>query len=346
MQNSNMVQLLWKEYTGAMLGERWISPGYLHGYICLPTETGTVLGINGRNGKVEWRFRLPDFQKTNFILSTEKNFVFSTFDERTAVPSKSKSKLYNINYLDGSVEWSYEFSVHSVSAPAIDDENIYLFGADHFLYGFNRNLHQLVQKVITHEAQWTLYPPAAANGYIIVPGGPGFARNGHSLAFQKERLTWDFPIGSHYSPCITGQTVCLISGLHTLHFIDLETGIDKGCVDADKAFTNQLTCAEDLIFVGVRERNQSHAIYCYQSLTKELVWCYPTSGSITLPSIPDGKRLISLDKKSNLYIQNLETGELLSKYDVGAKIISVPIVHDKRIFLVDTQGNLYSLLLA
>src|SRR5574341_2354477 len=120
MHNKKSVHLLWKEYTGAALGRRLMFPDYSHGCICLPTETGTILGIDEYSGKVKWRFRLPDSQKTNLIIANGKSFIFSTFDERTTTPSGSKSKLYKLNHLDGAVEWSYEFLVHSVSAPVIE----------------------------------------------------------------------------------------------------------------------------------------------------------------------------------------------------------------------------------
>lgn len=256
MHNQPTVNLLWKQHTAVPFGNRSCALGYLNDCICLPTETGNVIGIDAYKGNVKWRFQLPKFQNTNFMISSGENFIFSTFNKSTTAALDNKANLYKLNCFTGNVEWRYEFPVHSVSAPALEDERGYVFGTDHYLYTLNVNSNQMVGKVLVQKAQWSPYPPIATQGYVIIPGGFGFAQNSCSVAIQQNRIEWEFPYGSYYTPVVIGQIVCLISGMHTLHFVDLKTGLDKGNIDADKAFTTPLIVGKQgLILVGIREKN-------------------------------------------------------------------------------------------
>lgn len=337
--------LIWSKSLKSPLGNHIINVGAKNHWLCFPTADGLIKTLDSRNGSLVWTKNLDENRATRDVIGTSFGFIFTTFDTRTIVPTDQKAVLNVLNPSNGEFLWSFSVNSHSLSVPVIKNNYAFSYASNRSLIALDLEVQEKYWEVtgISKHTQWTHAAPLAIDSYVILPGGLGFGHNSQTLAFKNGRQAWRFEFGSQYTPVADKGVIGIVTGLQTLRFLDLSTGVEIWKKESPRAFTTEPVCQNGKLFIGAREHRQSCALYAYDINERELIWRYKTNAAVLVPPMLSGDRVYVCDESGMVSELKISSGELCWQISINDHPRTRPVIRDLSVIVGTGSGMIYAL---
>jgi outer membrane protein assembly factor BamB len=87
--------------------------------------------------------------------------------------------------------------------------------------------------------------------------------------------------------------------------------------------------------------NRDKYMYCLNKSDGELVWKYNTGARVDASAVVVGNRLLVANMRGDLFLLGLNSGDPLWTYELGTPVNANPAVVDNRIYVAGEDGRLY-----
>ena len=309
-----------------------------NGVVCTVGSGGNIYGLDINTGQQLWRYQLGH-ENLIFPLTVANQTVYIGY--RQLNTTNRNEHIHAIDIQSGQLKWQFtiEFqpsmptftSMLSFSAPAINNEVLYIGASNGELYALNSHSGELIWNFKTTK-NMSLAAPAIGQDTVCICCSDGYLYAVDTIAKEQK---WKFEIGpfpikvSPY-PAITDRRVYIVTSDNTLYALELDTGEILWTFNVRNLLLSSPAVTKEIICINGGE----NYLYALDSETGQLRWSFK-AGNIDQSSNPIiADREIYFGSQRFLKAVDLETGQQLWQFEIPFS--------DK--WMLDPQTWLYGLM--
>ena len=249
--------------------------------------------------------------------------------------------------------WSFPTSIDqadisgSYSTPLIQGNLLYVAGIDGYIYALNKENGSL------NDGGWRrpkglvdeLDPLVAGLAYdpmndIILSGNEDGQLNAYTADFGENFWEKPFQAGDTIwsTPVIENGTAYFGSHDHKAYAVRLSSGEEIWQYETDGVIAGKPLLFDDKIIFGSFDKSL-YALSQDSDGNVSLDWSYEGDNWFWVGAVTDGKTIFAPNMDGNIYALDTN-GNLLWKHNVGASIVSQPVVIDRGLVVVNKDGEL------
>jgi outer membrane protein assembly factor BamB len=306
------------------------------------------------DGRVFIRFYDGSYGRVYALNKTTSALLWNSTSEwlygRTFSPAVWNGRLYiisggygvalnAIDYLTGSVLWTYNQNYGITSSPTIANGKVFFIE--------NSGIYLRALNATTGAGLWTHYEfvgeqsaivasPTVADG-IVVYG----LSDGRVIALNETTggAIWSYNVGGivRSSPAIAYDKVFVGSANGTVYAFNKSGALVWNYMTNGSITYSSPAIANGRVFIGSNDGK----VYSLNATTGELIWNYTTGGAIaSSPAVAGGKVFIG-SNDGKLYVLNENSAVLIWSYATGGAVQSSPAVAGGAVFVGSDDRKLY-----
>lgn len=342
------LHLVWSANTGANVWKS--SPICAEGKVFVGNiddegnEHCGITAMDARTGKIAWQFRTKNSIKHSI-----------SYSEHLLVATDAEGITYALEAATGKLRWQHAGemkSLPSYNSGGVVKAGVYYTGAGKYMQALD---------LLTGAVKWTNHDwsggegtPAAmaVQGDCLITSSNWSHLFAHDLATGK--LRWkrsDEGIRFRSGTAAFYDGKLYVHGINKLHIIDPANGktIDSIPVEeALKTMTAPVVTDEYILICTA-----TNGLAAYDKQTKALIWRFvpgealfytapytlPSSATIESTPLCAGNRVYIGASDGYVYVADLKTGKLLSRFHTGAPVFADMAICNGMLYVVDFSGN-------
>jgi outer membrane protein assembly factor BamB len=302
---------------------------------------GAVLALDIASGRERWRHNLPGGRLAQPPVVAGEYILIGSQDV-TPLPNPQNA----LTALDrtGALAWQYSVEAHSLSAPAVLGDRLFITTSSDAGYILTLP-HGRLQQSVNYLPSWTPAGPTVGGDTYYVGSKQRViaavtAADGHaSTLFRLNRegswftLPLAFKHGLVYAVC-TDKRLYAIDGCtgHLRWRIPLARGASSPPV------------AGEYLYVGVKEKAKtnelSYALYALDLASGELVWRFEADKHIEAPVLVMEDFVFAGSKGGRFYCLDAYSGAVCWQLDLEDRIMSAPVSAGDNLILGTREGRI------
>jgi len=242
--NRNTGEERWEFDTGDQIRS---SPTFSNGTVFIgngdfrdPTDTA-IYAINADSGQQEWRYEVGDRVSSAPVVDDEVVYVTST-----------DGKLYTLDTIDGSLNWSKDIGAGSGS-PALVNETVYAAGSGG-VFALDKETGS-EQWIYEEEVSFISNTPTVANGVLYI--GLTSANKVSAISIDSGNEIWDFSTGNKVfsSPTHADGNIFVGNEGGNVFSIDAKTGVKNWQFSVGDETGSSPIVVDGTLYIGSIERD-------------------------------------------------------------------------------------------
>lgn len=296
------------------------------GTVYVGSLDGYLYAINLENGGLKWKYQVSGEIKSsptvfgNVVYFGDGMGVFHAVDAET-----------------GESRWTFEAEAEIISSANVAQDRL-LFGSyDQFLYCLSAEDGSLVWKFETEG--YVHGTPAIVNGAVVVSGCDGYLRliNIADGVEQQKIALGDYVAASPailnnraYAGTFGNQVLCAgLEGSEILWWYEHP--------ERHFPFYASAAVTADIVVIGGRDK----MVHALQSQTGQPLWTYPAKSRVDSSPVIVGERVFFGTIGGEFVALNLDSGEKVWDFVIGAAIIASPSVVTGKLVIGADDGRIY-----
>lgn len=320
-------QAVWQADLGTRLNKPHCYPVVAQGRYCLGTEDGTLLALNVEDGAFEWEYAL-DSGCMAHALATDGERLFVGCEDVNPIPSPGKS-LLALDALNGEAMWQFSITAHSLSAPAVVGDTLYLITSGGFLHAVDAGTGEARWRV--EHPLWGPSAPAVGEG-VVCAGGRGGKLAAYATGSQVE--LWCHTADGWFAapPVIDGGRVYALCWDDHLYALNAQTGRLVWKVEGERSrgWTSPFVVCDEHIFIGSRvyreDGSRGYAMLALRAEDGGERWRFFTERHIYTPPTLAEEALFFGSNDGFFYAVDAETGTERWRVQVKSRAVTKPQV--------------------
>lgn len=314
-----------------------LEPVLSQGIIYTATFDGYIQATQASNGKPLWSRKLNQHLISGPALNSS----------RIAVATDSSSVII-LNRQDGKELWSSDLSSDSLSVPLITNNKIFVKSIDGNLYAFDAKTGEKIW-VVDHGSPHLILKasssPVLQDNLVIVGFSDGRLdaideETGHvvwqrNIAYATGGSDVERLIDIDADPVVRGDSIYLASYQGYIGEFSIKAA-DFVWRKPASVFKNILVENGAVYYI-----DSDSIIWALNRTNGQVIWKQPglKAHGLTVP-VSFGKYLLVGDKNGYIHGLAIESGELVSRTQIGSPVFATPMVVGSSVYILNVNGKL------
>jgi outer membrane protein assembly factor BamB len=322
---------------------------------------GYLFALDAETGEILWSSRLPVVGSTPIV--TEEYLYVGTCNGMAALNSENGELIWQVQLVDFKCDpWGDDLPSFLSSSPIETEKGIVMCAHRNILYSTANPFPEGINRIVCLDPKngtllWQYhyfvragYSPALIDGRIVLN-----SEQLKILDVETGQELWSYatdPLGDT-SPVVTDSTIVTVSSDDGIVYaFDLDTQELLWTHSMDTLVLSTPAVYENEVLIVTYDET----IYALDEETGDVLWDknvkeeshFPgfevirnvQAGFSSSPAIADNKVYVGLWSGTFLCLE-VDTGEILWKYETGGSIKASPAIADEKVFISSTDGKVY-----
>lgn len=335
-------------YKNWTLKKEWIRSGEMvenlqgrvvHRFTPIPYKETIIVG-HARDGitafdehtaKIRWRLAVKEGVEPGASLVNDTLYF-----------GASDGQFYAVNPNDGQIIWTYPLRAEGLGRPVIQGDTVYVLGGNSVLHALEASTGKMKWVYSRRDASMLSIRGASRP---LIRGDSlyiGFS-DGSFIALNKTTgsLIWEAILNKQRrfkdvdsAPVTDGEKLYLSGYDDAFYAVDktgkLQWRLDEGGYD-------EALFDDGIIYYSTT----TGKVLAIKTATGKVLWTFQGKGFMTGPQLLRGQLLIVGEWNGRLLAINKKNGELISSFEPGRGVTSVPLIRENKIYFMSHEGNLF-----
>lgn len=326
---SKELKLAWEFKTEAAVRSSAVVVG---GTVIVGSDDGSVYRVDLRSGRKIWQYESKaPFEAPPLVISSLGLVYIGDLD----------GVFHAIDLSNGGMRWQYVTEDKIVgSANTFSDDadrpRLVLGSYDAKLHCLDAETGEKVWQYITDD--YINGSPAVADGNILVGGCDAKLH----IVNAKDGTAGGFvALAQHIAATVAIKDGMAYVGHYGNEFVAVDIANKEvvWTLEDNDPFMSAAAVTDDVAVFGSRGRK----VYCVDRKTGEIKWEFKnTRGQIESSPVIAGDKVVVASTAGFIHLLDLNSGDELWRYEVGADIVASPAVADGYVVIGSEDGNLYA----
>lgn len=290
-----------------------------------------ITAFDERTANVRWRFPVKEGVEPGGTLVNGVLYF-----------GASDGQFYALNAKNGTVLWTYPLRAEGLGRPLVQNDVVYILGGNNVLHALETSTGKMKWVYSRRDASMLSIRGSARplirgdNLYIGFSDGSLVALNKNSGS-----LVWESTLNRQRrfkdvdATAISDGDKLYLSGYDdALYSVDRESGklqwrIDDGGYD-------EAVLDDGVIYYSTTNGK----VLAVRANTGKVLWSFQGRGFMTGPQVMKDMLVVG-EWGDRLLVLNKKTGAVISSFEPGRGVTSIPLIRENKIYFMSHEGNLF-----